>query len=63
MAPFGKCRLPAFLGGKQFQTVLFHNAGFLRLIHARDVDLGSDASLGSFAGADAIISPDGTRLV
>jgi hypothetical protein len=36
---------------------------FLRLIHARDVDLGSDASLGSFAGADAVISPDGTPLV
>jgi hypothetical protein len=36
---------------------------FLRLIHARDVDLGSGASLGSFAGADAVISPDGTPLV
>jgi hypothetical protein len=28
-----------------------------------DVDLGSDVSLGSQAGADAILSPDGTRLV
>jgi serine/threonine-protein kinase len=28
-----------------------------------DVDLGPDVSLSSFAGADAIISPDGTRLV
>jgi serine/threonine-protein kinase len=28
-----------------------------------DVDLGSDVSLGSLAGADAIVSPDGTRLV
>jgi Tol biopolymer transport system component len=28
-----------------------------------DVDLGSDVSLGSQAGADVIISPDGTRLV
>jgi serine/threonine-protein kinase len=28
-----------------------------------DVDLGPDVSLGSVAGADAIISPDGTRLV
>ena len=28
-----------------------------------DVDLGPDVSLGSLAGADAIISPDGTRLV
>ena len=28
-----------------------------------DVDLGTNASLGSEAGADAIISPDGTRLV
>ena len=28
-----------------------------------DVDLGSDVSLGSFVGADAILSPDGTRMV
>jgi serine/threonine protein kinase/Tol biopolymer transport system component len=28
-----------------------------------DVDLGPDVSLGSFAGSDEIISPDGTRLV
>jgi len=28
-----------------------------------DVDLGPDVSLGSLAGADAIISPDGARLV
>src|SRR5712692_2143921 len=28
-----------------------------------DVDLGPDVSLGSFAGADATLSPDGTRLV
>jgi serine/threonine-protein kinase len=28
-----------------------------------DVDLGPDVSLGSVAGADAILSPDGTRLV
>ena len=28
-----------------------------------DVDLGPDVSLGSQAGADAILSPDGTRLV
>jgi serine/threonine-protein kinase len=28
-----------------------------------DVDLGPDVSLGSFAGADAIPSPDGERLV
>jgi serine/threonine-protein kinase len=28
-----------------------------------DVDLGRDVSLGSVAGVDAIISPDGTRLV
>jgi serine/threonine-protein kinase len=28
-----------------------------------DVDLGPDVSLGSVAGAEAIISPDGTRLV
>jgi Tol biopolymer transport system component/tRNA A-37 threonylcarbamoyl transferase component Bud32 len=28
-----------------------------------DVDLGSDVSLGSIAGADEIISPDGTRMV
>jgi len=28
-----------------------------------DVDLGPDVSLGSYAGADAIISPDGARLV
>jgi serine/threonine-protein kinase len=28
-----------------------------------DVDLGSDVSLGSLRGADAIISPDGRRLV
>jgi hypothetical protein len=28
-----------------------------------DVDLGSGVSLGSQAGADTIISPDGTRLV
>jgi Tol biopolymer transport system component/predicted Ser/Thr protein kinase len=28
-----------------------------------DVDLGTDVSLGSTAGADAILSPDGTRLV
>jgi serine/threonine-protein kinase len=28
-----------------------------------DVDLGPDVSLGSFAGADTVISPDGTRLV
>ena len=28
-----------------------------------DVDLGPDVSLGSRAGADAILSPDGTRLV
>jgi serine/threonine-protein kinase len=27
-----------------------------------DVDLGSDVSLGSIAGADLILSPDGTRL-
>jgi serine/threonine-protein kinase len=28
-----------------------------------DVDLGPDVSLGSYAGADAILSPDGSRLV
>ncbi len=28
-----------------------------------DVDLGADVSLGSFAGPNVIISPDGTRLV
>src|SRR6202011_5595350 len=28
-----------------------------------DVDLGPDVSLGSQAGADAILSPDGARLV
>jgi Tol biopolymer transport system component len=28
-----------------------------------DVDLGPDVALGSFAGADTILSPDGTRLV
>ena len=28
-----------------------------------DVDLGPDVSLGSLSGADAILSPDGTRLV
>jgi serine/threonine protein kinase/Tol biopolymer transport system component len=28
-----------------------------------DVDLGSDVSLGSLPGADAILSPDGTRMV
>ncbi len=28
-----------------------------------DVDLGPDVSLGSLAGADAILSPDGTRMV
>src|SRR5215471_10373584 len=28
-----------------------------------DVDLGPDASLDSFAGANAILSPDGTRLI
>ena len=28
-----------------------------------DVDLGTDASLGSPRGTDAILSPDGTRLV
>ncbi len=28
-----------------------------------DVDLGPDVSLGSLAGADAILSPDGTRIV
>ena len=28
-----------------------------------DVDLGPDVSLGSLAGADEIISPDGTRIV
>jgi serine/threonine-protein kinase len=28
-----------------------------------DVDLGADVSLGSIAGTDTIISPDGTRLV
>ena len=28
-----------------------------------NVDLGPDVALGSFAGADAILSPDGTRLV
>ena len=28
-----------------------------------DVDLGPDVSLGSHSGTDAILSPDGTRLV
>jgi serine/threonine protein kinase/Tol biopolymer transport system component len=35
----------------------------LRPLVRLDVDLGPDVSLGSVAGADAIISPDGTRLV
>jgi len=35
----------------------------LRRLVRLDVDLGSDVSLGSVAGADAIISPDGTRIV
>jgi len=35
----------------------------LRPLVRLDVDLGSDASLGSAAGTDLIISPDGTRLV
>jgi Tol biopolymer transport system component/predicted Ser/Thr protein kinase len=35
----------------------------LRPLVRLDVDLGPDVSLGSQAGADAILSPDGTRLV
>jgi serine/threonine-protein kinase len=35
----------------------------LRPLVRLDVDLGPDVSLGSLAGADAILSPDGTRLV
>ena len=35
----------------------------LRPLVRLDVDLGPDVSLGSQAGADEIISPDGTRLV
>jgi hypothetical protein len=34
----------------------------LRPLVRLDVDLGPDVSLGSIAGTDAIISPDGTRL-
>jgi len=34
-----------------------------QLLVRLDVDLGPDVSLGSEAGADAILSPDGTRLV
>jgi len=35
----------------------------LRPLVRLDVDLGPDVSLSSFAGTDAILSPDGTRLV
>jgi serine/threonine-protein kinase len=35
----------------------------LRPMERLDVDLGSDVSLGSTYGADAILSPDGTRVV
>jgi serine/threonine-protein kinase len=35
----------------------------LRLLMRLDVDLGADVSLRSVAGADGIISPDGTRIV
>jgi serine/threonine protein kinase/Tol biopolymer transport system component len=35
----------------------------LRPLVRLDVDLGPDVSLGSVAGADEIISPDGTRIV
>jgi serine/threonine-protein kinase len=35
----------------------------LRPLVRLDVDLGPDVSLGSINGADAILSPDGTRLV
>jgi serine/threonine protein kinase/Tol biopolymer transport system component len=35
----------------------------LRPLVRLDVDLGADVSLGSLGGADAILSPDGTRLV
>jgi serine/threonine protein kinase/WD40 repeat protein len=35
----------------------------LRLLMRLDVDLGADVSLRSVAGADEIISPDGTRIV
>jgi serine/threonine-protein kinase len=35
----------------------------LRPLVRLDVDLGPDVSLGSIAGADEILSPDGTRLV
>jgi Tol biopolymer transport system component len=35
----------------------------LRPLVRLDVDLGPDVSLGSLAGADEIISPDGTRIV
>ena len=35
----------------------------LRPLVRLDVDLGPDVSLGSVAGADEILSPDGTRLV
>ncbi len=35
----------------------------LRPLVRLDVDLGADVSLGSVAGADEIISPDGTRIV
>jgi Tol biopolymer transport system component len=35
----------------------------LRPLVRLDVDVGPDVSLGSLAGADAIISPDGTRMV
>ena len=35
----------------------------LRPLVRLDVDLGPDVSLGSLAGTDAILSPDGTRIV
>ena len=35
----------------------------LRPLVRLDVDLGPDVSLGSLTGADAILSPDGTRMV
>ena len=55
--------LAAALVGVSFIAYRATRPAELKPLVRLDVELGPDVSLGSTAGADAILSPDGTRLV
>src|SRR5262249_15547618 len=53
----------AWIGAEYYQRSRRSSQPTLQPLVRLDLDLGTEASTGSHRGADAVLSPDGTRLV